>query len=124
MMGRAWLVGALVVGLAAGGGCGKRREGDAAAPTAPAVSPQERKLATDACGDYVAKLCACAAEKPALAETCKLKHAKPEALALALAVADDPASSADSVARARAEVGKIVARCIEEAAQLPAMGCP
>ena len=88
------------------------------------VSPAQRKLAGDACGDYVARLCACAETKPTLADTCKLKRAKPEALSLALAVVDDPASSADSVARARAEVGKIVARCIEEAAQLPALGCP
>ncbi len=90
----------------------------------PAISATERQMGTDACGDYVARLCACAATRPALADTCKLKHAKPEALALALAVADDPSSSADSVARAKAEVGKIVARCIEEAAQLPTLGCP
>ena len=97
--------------------------GPGAAPRPPAISSTERQLGTDACGDYVARLCACAATRPDLADTCKLKHAKPEALALALAVADDQSSSADSVARARAEVGKIVARCIEEAAQLPTLGC-
>jgi hypothetical protein len=106
------------------GGCGKKRDHDAPPAPAPTISPTERKLATDACGDYVARLCACAATKPELADTCKLKRAKPEAIALALAVADDPSSSADSIARARSEVGKIVARCIEEAAQLPALGCP
>ena len=108
--------------LGAAGGC-KRRGDDAPAARASTVTPEERKLARDACGDYVAKLCACAQLKPELAPQCKLKQAKPEALALALAVADDPSSSADSIARARAEMGKIVARCIEEAAQLPALGC-
>lgn len=106
-------------------GCGKKHDRDeAAGPPKVTISPEEKKLATDACNDYVAKLCACAEKKPELAETCKLKHAKPEALALALGVVADPSSSADSVARARSEVGKIVARCIEEAAQLPALGCP
>jgi hypothetical protein len=91
---------------------------------APALSTAERALATDACGDYVRRLCACAETKPDLAATCRLKQAKPEAVALTLGVIDDPGSSADSVARAKAELGKIVGKCIEEAAQLPALGCP
>lgn len=105
--------------------CGKRKRDEGAEPPPPtAVSPAERKLAADACGDYVTRLCACADKKPELAETCKLKKAKPEAIALALAVADDPSSTPDTVTRAKAEVTKIVARCIEEAAGLPALGCP
>ena len=63
-------------------------------------------------------------QKPELAEQCELKHAKPEALALALGVDDDPASSRDSILRAQREARKIIARCIEEAAQLPVLGCP
>ena len=114
---------ALAVGLLGTTGC-KRGERDAApAARPPAVSAPERQRATDACADFVARLCACAARKPELADTCKLKRNKPEALALALMVADDPQSSADSVARAKMEVGKIVARCIEEATQLPQLGC-
>ncbi|HVV82801.1 MAG TPA: hypothetical protein VHE35_06960 [Kofleriaceae bacterium] len=114
---------ALALGLfAAGAGCKHHEE--RAAPPPPAVSAAERQRGTDACNDYVQRLCACAANKPELADRCKLKHAKPEALALALAVTDDPSSSADSVARARSEMAKIVAKCIEEAAQLPALGCP
>ena len=119
---------AVAIGLAvtATAGCKRGHDDAGAGPGArpPAISATERQMGTDACGDYVARLCACAETKPALADTCKLKHAKPEALALALAVVDDPSSSADSVARAKAEVGKIVARCIEEAAQLPTLGCP
>jgi hypothetical protein len=116
-------IGVLLLGLVAAAACGKREEQPAPA-RAPAISAPERQQATDACNAYVAKLCACAEASPALAATCRIKQAKPQALALALAVADDPTSSADSVARARSEVGKIMARCIEEAAQLPAMGCP
>ncbi len=115
---------ALALLAATAAGCKHRRDDDAPARERPeALSAPQRKLATDACGDFVARLCACAQAKPELAETCKLKKAKPEALALALAVADDPSSPADAAAQAKAEVGKIVARCIEEAAQLPAMGC-
>lgn len=123
-MRRVVLAGALVAAAsiaALAAGCDDKKD---AAPREPAVSAEQRKLAGDACNDYVARLCACAEQKPELAEQCQLKRAKPEALALTLAVVDDPASSADSVARARSEVGKILARCIEEAAQLPALGCP
>lgn len=120
----AGVVVALGVLTATAAGCKQRRADDAPARERPeALSAPERKLATDACNDFVARLCACAQAKPELAETCKLKKAKPEALALALEVADDPSSPADAAAQAKAEVGKIVARCIEEAAQLPALGC-
>lgn len=122
MRSRAHVIAAVLGAMLATAGC-KRHHDDAPAARPSTVTAAERQLATDACGDYVARLCACAQLKPELAPQCKLKHAKPEALALALAVADDPSSSADSVARARAEMGKIVARCIEEAAQLPVLGC-
>ncbi len=126
MMRRAMIVVAMSLAVSAAAGCKRSHDGPGPGSETrpPAISDSERTMGTDACADYVARLCACAAAKPALADTCKLKHAKPEALALALAVADDPSSSADSVARAKVEVGKIVARCIEEAAQLPALGCP
>jgi len=127
-MRRGWALTLAVVAALVGVGAGCKRGQQDAAPGSdqrpPPIAATERQMGTDACADYVARLCACAAKKPELAATCKLKHAKPEALALALAVADDPASLPDSVARAKVEVGKIVARCIEEAAQLPTLGCP
>lgn len=120
---RAALALALTVAVVAG--CKDRRE---AAPTPstepPPVTLPERQRAHDACTDYVQRLCACAERQPELAERCRLKQAKVEAVGLTLAVIDDPASAPEAVTRARAEMVKVVARCIEEAAQLPTLGCP
>ena len=72
------------------------------------------------------QLCACAAARPddaALKERCELKQAKPEALQLLYDVDADPSSSDDSRLRAQIEARKLIAKCIQEAAQLPAMGC-
>jgi hypothetical protein len=89
-----------------------------------AITAPERNRGIDACTMYVEHLCACAKIKPELAESCELKHAKPEALALALGVEADPSSTRDSILRAQREARKIIALCIEEAAQLPTLGCP
>lgn len=120
---------ALAVALALVAGCkdggkGGKDERTAPGPAAPPVTLPERQRASDACSTYVSQLCACAERRPELAESCRLKQAKVEAIGLTLAVIDDPASAPDAVTRARAEMVKVVARCIEEAAQLPALGCP
>lgn len=117
---------AFALALLAATGCSQRSSNDQSAPVAdrPAlISAPERARGIDACSTYVQRLCECAKTKPELAEPCQLKHAKPEALALALEVEADPASSADSIRRAQREARVIVARCIEETAQLPTLGC-
>ncbi len=118
------LLGALVVAsLGCKGKAAPRVEpGPVSDRPAPMTLP-ERQRGADACTTYVERLCACAKQKPALAEQCELKHAKPEALALTLGVDDDPTSTRDSIVRAQREARKIIALCIQEAAQLPSLGC-
>jgi hypothetical protein len=119
---------AAVMAMAAGGCKSERKDagaGSASARAAP-MTEAERQRGEDACTSYVKTLCACAAARPddaELAESCHMKQAKPEALELLLQVDDDPAASDDSRLRAQIEARKLIARCIEEAAQLPAQGC-
>ncbi|HVK74859.1 MAG TPA: hypothetical protein VM734_16130 [Kofleriaceae bacterium] len=110
----------------AGAGCKKQAEREAAPAgnRPPPIEVPERRRGEEACTTYVERLCACAEQKPELAEQCHMKQAKPEALALALGVADDPSSTRESIVQAQVEARKIIARCIEEAARLPSMGCP
>ncbi|KAB2887221.1 MAG: hypothetical protein F9K40_21725 [Kofleriaceae bacterium] len=119
----------MAAALAAGAGCKakeKEEAGGGLRERKDLMTPQEKKRGEDACNAYVTQLCACAAAKPddaALAERCELKKAKPEALGLLLGVIEDPKSSDDSVLRAHVEARKLIAKCFEEAAGLPAMGC-
>ena len=120
----------VAMALAATTGCKAKDKdeggGGAASARKDLMTPQEKKRGEDACNAYVAQLCACAAAKPedaALAERCELKKAKPEALELLMGVIEDPKSSEDSMLRAHVEARKLIAKCFEEAAALPAMGC-
>jgi hypothetical protein len=90
----------------------------------PPISPAERKRGDDACQAYLKRLCACAEQKPELKDRCELKHAKPEALKLALAVDDDPGAGPADVALAQESARQVIAKCIEENAQLDTEGCP
>lgn len=106
-------------------GCSKKEERPAptGAPKLPAV---ERQRGADACGQYVAALCACSARKPDdkdLAEQCYMKQAKVDALAQLLALDDDPKASDDSRLRAQIEARKLIAKCVMEHASLPSIGC-
>jgi len=116
---------ALAVAAALASGCKSRKAAPDDHSGRPArLADVERKRGTDACTDYVARLCACAEQHPELQEDCYLARAQPEALALALQVDDDPETSIDTAMRTQAEARKIIAVCIAEAARLPQRGCP
>ncbi len=87
------------------------------------ISAAERKRGDDACQSYVKRLCLCAETKPELKDRCEIKHAKPEALVLALEVDDNPEAAPREVAQAQDQARKIIAKCIEENAALDAE-CP
>jgi hypothetical protein len=120
----------VVVGLAVVAalimGC-KDQADEPATAIRPAPMPEpEMTRARAACDDLVARLCACSAAHPdnaELADRCQIKHAKPEALALALEAAADMTRSDDTIRRAQASARKIVGKCIEEVAALPSLGC-
>jgi len=103
-------------------------KGQADAPPAPAPAPSmsaaEIKRAHDACQAYVEKVCACARKVPAMQPACDLSRAYPDAIQVELDVAASPDSSQRDVRQTHGGVRNIVKTCIEEAAKLPAAGCP
>ena len=74
----------------------------------------ERKRGDDACHAYVDRLCKCAEGKPALKDRCALKHAKLDALELALRTDDDPEAKPADVFAAQDAARKVIEKCIEE----------
>jgi hypothetical protein len=111
--------------LLALGACSKD-EGPPRSARPEQIGATERQRGSDACTAYVERLCACSAKKPDdkdLADRCHLKHAKIEALDLALMVDDDPNASPQNVFQAQDQARKIIARCIDENVQLDAE-CP
>lgn len=114
---------ALAGGLA---GCKKKAKPPPAAAKVIPMPEAEVTRGKAACDDLVAKLCACSAaqpDKPALADACQMKKAKPEALALALetAVRDDVAP--DVAVRSQQAARTIIEKCVQEVAALPTLGC-
>ena len=81
----------------------------------------ELKRGTDACHDYVTKICACTAE-PAKA-ACALAKALPDAIEVSLQVAANPDSDRLSVLGANSSIRKTIKQCIEQVAKLPSLGC-
>ena len=79
------------------------------------------KRGQDACRDYVAKVCACAA--PDAAKQCGLAKALPDAIQTGLEIATNPETTRRDVLQANDMIRKTMKECIEELAKLPALGC-
>jgi hypothetical protein len=90
-------------------------------PVIPPLPAAEVQRDQDACGAYVAKVCACTT--PAAQKQCPLAKALPDAMALALATAVNPDTDRDNAMRAQVNVRETAKECIEQAARLPALGC-
>jgi hypothetical protein len=118
------VVAALALGLAlTSGACKKQRKAPKAEPV-ETMSADEVKRSEDACKAYVERVCSCAATVPAAVDACTKAKAQPEAIKLALEVAASPDSKPVVVRQSLDGVRKIVKACIEQTAQLPALGCP
>ncbi|MBP6630525.1 MAG: hypothetical protein KA297_13910 [Kofleriaceae bacterium] len=118
----------LVLVLAALAGCkkGADKTGTGAAPPPP-IGEAERARGATSCKAYVEALCACATTRPddaALAESCRLDKALPEAMTLSLQASLAEGTGAQEVQMAQQQFRKIVNRCLEEAGRLPSRGCP
>lgn len=112
------LLALLAIGLLAG--CKK----DEPANSRPSpISETERQRGSEACTKYVERLCRCAETKPELADRCQMKHAKPQALKLALEVDDDPQAHPADIFAAQESARQVIAKCIEENVALDAE-CP
>lgn len=113
-----------VAGCSSESGGGGGGSGSAASPSKQAMSPQEIAQATDACGFYAKKVCACAQTVPAAAEPCKLSSALVDSVRVGSEVSRSPDSSERDASQANRAVRKTVAECIEQTAKLPTLGCP
>ena len=113
----------LVIVLAAAA-CSERHEPPPAPAPAPEMSVAEIQRSRDACDSYVARVCKCAETNASLADRCKLAKALPEAVKISLEVASSPDSKRADVVGAQSSVRKTFKECIDETAQLAAVGCP
>lgn len=113
----------LIVALALVAACKKEQpaSGPAGEPPPPQIPASEVKRGQDACGDYVAKVCACTA--PAAKDACGLAKALPEAIETGLQVSTNPESARRDVIQANDAVRKTMKECIEQLAKLPSLGC-
>lgn len=120
---------ALLVAATLAAGCKSKKKDDAGGEertTTQLMSPAEMKRGQEACTTYVMQLCACAEQRPDdndLKDRCYMKQGTPEGLANLYAVAADPKQSETSRLQVQVEARKIIAKCIEGAAQLPSLGC-
>ncbi|CAN5724200.1 hypothetical protein BH11MYX1_BH11MYX1_24540 [soil metagenome] len=106
------------------GACSKRSEEPARRQPAAQLAPLpavEVQRGKDACGAYVAKVCACSSEEAKKA--CSLAKALPQALEIALETSLNPSTDKDNAMRAQVNVRETAKECIEQAAKLPALGC-
>ena len=102
--------------------CKKQEAPPAPAPDQNPMIPQvELKRGTDACHDYVTKVCACTA--PAAKDACALAKALPDAIEVGLQVAANPDSERMSVLQANDSIRKTIKQCIEQVGKLPTIGC-
>ncbi len=115
----------LLIVLALCTACSKKTEqAPPPATTEPAIPEAEIKRGQDACNGYVAKLCACAETVPAAKDKCELAKSLPEAITVATGVTMSKDSSTKDVKQAAASIRATIKSCIEQTAQLPALGCP
>ena len=115
-----WLL-ALAFALAAG--CAKKKEEAPPPNNAPPIPAAELKRGEDACKGYVDKVCACAETVPDAKQKCELARSFPEVLRMAGELTMSKDSSQMDVKQAAMTLRKTIAECIEQTAQLPALGC-
>lgn len=122
-MRRAVIAAGLGLGLCAAA-C--RKQDEPAPPPARAqvvISEAELQRGRDACGAYVDQVCACAKTVAAAQEECAKAKALPESIEVVIDVAAHPETERRDAVQMAAEVRKTIARCIEETAKLPEIGC-
>lgn len=122
-------VAALALACALAAACSKKAEKAAPPPPPdrpPVMTVEELTRNSDACKDYVAKVCACATahpDKPDVAELCKTDAALPAALDVVSQLAGDSDTSKDDVRLAQSKARKIAKACMDGVAKLASLGC-
>jgi len=103
--------------------CSKSEPAPTAEP-APLVPAPELKRGTDACKDYVTKVCACAEHVASLGPDCAAAKAIPDALEMSRQLANNPKADREDAVQAAGNVRLVIRRCIEHTAELATKGCP
>jgi hypothetical protein len=114
---------ALLIALALAAGCKKKQDEAPPPTTPPSIPADELKRGEDACKGYVDKACACAETVPAAKDKCDKARAFPDVLQATLGVLVSKDSSPKDVQQAAMTIRATIAECIEQTAQLPALGC-
>ena len=104
-------------------GCKKQQEQAPPPNNAPTIPLDELKRGEDACKALVEKACACADTVVAAKEACEKARAFPEVLEMTTQVTMSKDSSPMDVKQATMTIRSTIAACIEQTAQLPALGC-
>jgi hypothetical protein len=113
-----------VVALVATASCKKKEAEPARRAHVEQMPAAEVQRSQDACEAYVQRVCACAAQLPAVVQQCQLARALPDAVRIGLEVAASPDIKPEVVSQSIASVRKTAKECIEQTAQLPSLGCP
>lgn len=111
---------AIVLALAA---CSKKQDEAPPPNNAPAIPADELKRGEDACKAYVEKVCACATTVEAAKPKCDAAKAFPDVMRMATELTMSKDSSPRDVKQGAMTVRQTIAECIEQTAQLPALGC-
>ena len=89
----------------------------------PPIPAAELKRGEDACKGYVEKVCACGETVAAAKPKCEAAKAFPDVMRMATELTMSKDSSPRDVKQGAMTVRKTIAECIEQTAQLPALGC-
>jgi hypothetical protein len=103
--------------------CNSGKEAPPPAAAAP-IGEAELRRGKDACAAYVDQVCTCAETVMAAQRPCALSRALPESIDVAIEVSAHPDTERRDVVQSAAAVRKTIARCIEQTAKLPELGCP
>jgi len=112
-----WLLAALLVLVA----CHRRH--DEPQPPVEPIPQAEVDRGETACADYRDRICACAQGRPEVAAACDDARALPDALRMNVEAANGRGLEPRVQLRLQYEARRTMARCIEEVAKLPALGC-
>jgi hypothetical protein len=113
-----WL---LVLALVAG--CKNKEAAPPPVNNEPPIPAAELERGEDACQAYIDKACKCAETVPAAQPKCDAAKAFPAVLKMSTELTMSKDSEAKDVKQAAMTIRKTVAECIQETAQLPALGC-
>jgi hypothetical protein len=114
---------AIALGIALLSAACKKQDESAPARGSAVIGEAELKRGHDACRAYVEQVCACARTVPAAQQPCALARALPESIDVAMQVAAHPETERKDAVQSAAAIRKAIARCIEQTAKLPALGC-